>query len=100
MLSLDELPVEMVAHVASYVGKRYVYKYPLATHDPSELLALRCASRSCNDAVRRAATQHKAVERFNFSGRVLKASRPAGVSLAAAVGYLVCVSEISRPPRP
>jgi len=68
MLSLDELPVEMVAHVASYVDKRYVYKYPLATHDPSELLALRCASRSCNDAVRRAATQHKAVERFNFYG--------------------------------
>ena len=68
MLRLDELPVEMVAHVASYLGKRYVYKYPLATHDLSELLALRCASRSCKDAVRRAATQHKAVEKLSFQG--------------------------------
>jgi hypothetical protein len=62
MPKLDALPVELLAHVALFtnevsflLGKRL-----------GELLNLRCASRSCRDAVRRAATQHLAVRHFHF----------------------------------
>ncbi len=56
MPKLDDLPVELLAHVALFANKQ------------RELLALRCASRSCKDAVRRAAKQHRAVVHFYFQG--------------------------------
>ena len=65
MPKLDELPVELLAHTALFANK-------LVRDDPNiglrELLALRCASRSCKDAVSRAARQHKAVESLSFHG--------------------------------
>ena len=66
MPKLDELPVELLAHVALFANK------PILDDNPKialrELLALRCASRSCKDAVSRAARQHKAVESLFFHG--------------------------------
>ena len=66
MPKLDELPVELLAHVALFANK------PILDDNPNialrELLALRCASRSCKDAVCRAAKQHKAVESLSFHG--------------------------------
>ena len=56
MPKLDDLPVELLAHVA------------LFAHKQRELLTLRCASRTCKDAVRRAAKQHSAVVSFSFQG--------------------------------
>ena len=63
MPKLDELPVELLAHVALFTNKGTPYDI-----DVRELLALRCASRSCKDAVRRAARQHEAVEVLSFQG--------------------------------
>jgi hypothetical protein len=60
MAKLDDLPVELLAHVALFTNKGDI--------DVRELLALRCASRSCKDAVRRAAKQHRAVVSFTFQG--------------------------------
>ena len=60
MPKLDELPVELLAHVALFTNKVSFWK------KMGELLNLRCASRSCRDAVRRAATQHLAVRHFHF----------------------------------
>ena len=66
MPKLDELPVELLAHVALFANKL------VRDYNPNialrELLALRCASRSCKDAVSRAARQHKAVESLSFHG--------------------------------
>ena len=65
MPKLDELPVELLAHVALFTNRRNDNR----SYDPldlSELLALRCASRSCKDAVRRAAKQHRAARSFSF----------------------------------
>jgi len=56
MPKLDDLPVELLAHVSLFTNKQ------------RELLALRCASRTCKDAVRRAAMQHRAVYRASFHG--------------------------------
>ena len=63
MPTLDALPVELLAHVALFTNKGTPYDI-----DVRELLALRCASRSCKDAVRRAARQHEAVEVLSFQG--------------------------------
>ena len=60
MPKLDDLPVELLAHVALFTNKVSFWK------KLGELLNLRCASRSCKDAVRRAATQHLAVRHFHF----------------------------------
>ena len=60
MAKLDDLPVELLAHVALFTNKVSFWK------KMGELLNLRCASRSCRDAVRRAATQHLAVRHFHF----------------------------------
>ena len=60
MAKLDDLPVELLAHVALFTNKVSFWK------KMGELLNLRCASRSCKDAVRRAATQHLAVRHFHF----------------------------------
>ena len=51
MPKLDELPVEIAALVASFLEPQPCYAGPLLLR---HLLALRCASRSCKDAVRRA----------------------------------------------
>ena len=63
MAKLDDLPVELLAHVALFTNKINYGKNNL-----KELLALRCASRSCKDAVRRAARQHGAVCAISFHG--------------------------------
>ena len=63
MPTLDELPVELLAHVALFANKRH-YSYPPLR----DLLNLRCVSRSCKDAVRRAARQHEAVKSLSFRG--------------------------------
>ena len=63
MPTLDELPVELLAHVALFANKRH-YSYPPLR----DLLNLRCVSRSCKDAVRRAARQHRAVKTLGFQG--------------------------------
>ena len=64
MPTLDELPVELLAHVALFTNK-VDNRYDI---DVRELLALRCASRCCRDAVRRAARQHEAVYCLGFRG--------------------------------
>ncbi len=64
MPKLDALPVELLAHVALFTNKGTT-RYDT---DVRELLALRCASRSCKDAVRRAARQHEAVYCLGFRG--------------------------------
>ena len=64
MPTLDELPVELLAHVALFTNKNNT-RYD---NDVRELLALRCASRCCRDAVRRAARQHEAVYCLGFRG--------------------------------
>jgi hypothetical protein len=51
MPKLDELPVEIAALVASFLEPQPCYAGPLLLR---HLLALRCASRSCKDAVRQA----------------------------------------------
>ena len=65
MPKLDDLPVELLAHVALFTNK-LIQKYN-PNIDLRELLALRCASRSCKDAVRLAAKQHRAVRSFSFA---------------------------------
>ena len=64
MPKLDDLPVELLAHVALFTNK-VDNRYDI---DVRELLALRCASRCCRDAVRRAARQHEAVYCLGFRG--------------------------------
>ena len=60
MPNLDELPLELLAHVALFTNRQFL--------EPNlrELLALRCASRSCKDAVRRAVPQHKRARHVSF----------------------------------
>ena len=52
-LRLDDLPVDLLAHVALYIGHRDGRKLMV-----QGLLALRVASSTCKDAVRRAAKEH------------------------------------------
>ena len=59
MPNFDALPAEIAAHVASLVHPVTMSWRHLAPERLPELLALRCASRSCKDAVLRAAEQHK-----------------------------------------
>ena len=72
MPEFDGLATELLAHIAFYLG-------PLPSQDRNvaycceELLSFRCASRACEDAVRRAATEHRTCEYFRFW---IDASRP------------------------
>ena len=74
MPKLDDLPVEIAANVASFIeGRKYNNPQEFITRGSyeglRELLALRCASRSCKDAVRRSAAQYKeALEDHIFFG--------------------------------
>ncbi len=54
MPKLDDLPVEIAALVASFLEPKRHWYDAATLCELRELLALRCASRSCNDAVRRA----------------------------------------------
>ena len=72
MPNFDALPAEIAAHVASilepqpwYAAQPW-YAGPLLLR---ELLALRCASHSCYDAVLRAAEQHKGKDHYSFDSR-------------------------------
>ena len=51
---LDGLPVDLLAHIATHVALRV------------DLLALRCVSRPCQDAVRRAAKEHPVLDEGYF----------------------------------
>ena len=51
---LDGLPVDLLAHIATHVALRV------------DLLALRCVSRPCQDAVRRAAKEHPVLDKAYF----------------------------------
>ena len=51
---LDGLPVDLLAHIATHVALRV------------DLLALRCVSRPCQDAVRRAAKEHPVLDEASF----------------------------------
>ena len=62
----DALPAEIAAHVAWILEPQPRYAGPLLLR---ELLALRCASRSCYDAVLRAAEQHKGKNHYSFGSR-------------------------------
>ena len=64
MPKLDEMPVELLAQVAYFLANKISYRI----NNLKELLALRCASRSCKDAVRRAARQHSSVKSLSFHG--------------------------------
>ena len=79
MPKLDELPVELLAHVALFANKRH-YSYPPLR----DLLNLRCVSRSCKDAVLRAARQHEAVKSLSFRGS--SAQRIATVGRVVGIG--------------
>ena len=67
---LDRLPVDLLAHIALYTG----YNDEDGCHggdDKGDLLALRCACRACEPAVRRAAVDHTLLTDcfFSDSGR-------------------------------
>lgn len=66
---LDGLAVELIAHIALYVG----YVDPDGCHSGDkfdDLLALRCACRACKPAVRRAATNHALATECWFRGEL------------------------------
>ena len=79
MPKLDALPVELLAHVALFTNKGNHWNGGLR-----ELLALRCVSRSCKDAVRRAARQHEAVTHLAFHGS--SAEKIAAMGRAFGIG--------------
>ena len=62
MPRLDALPVELLAHVTLYVGE------PIYDRDERRrpLLHLRCASKACEAAVRRAVKDHAYTKEFGF----------------------------------
>ena len=62
MPRLDALPVELLAHVTLYVGE------PILNRDERRrpLLHLRCASKACEAAVRRAVKDHAYTKEFGF----------------------------------
>ena len=62
MPRLDALPVELLAHVTLYVGE------PILNRDERRrpLLHLRCASKACEAAVRRAVRDHAYTKEFGF----------------------------------
>ena len=66
MANFDALPAEIAAHVAWILEPQPRYAGPLLLRG---LLALRCASRSCYDAVLRAAEQHKGKNHYSFGSR-------------------------------
>ena len=62
---LDRLPADLLAHIALYAG----YNDEDGCHggdDKSDLLALRCACRACEPAVRRAARDHELLKYCYF----------------------------------
>ena len=65
---LDGLPVELLARIATYAGRRKPVHRTISWEkgDPSDLLALRSASRACVAAVRRAAMDHAVLEYLSF----------------------------------
>ena len=72
MANFDALPAEIAAHVASLVqpvSKGWLVQRCTGRERLRELLALRCASRSCKDAVRRAAEQYKEKDEYFFDSR-------------------------------
>ena len=72
MANFDALPAEIAAHVASLVqpvSKGWLVQECAGRERLRELLALRCASRSCKDAVRRAAEQYKEKDEYVFTSR-------------------------------
>ena len=77
---LDGLPVELLARIALYAGRRK-QKQPTNSFekgDPSDLLALRSACRACVAAVRRAAMDHAVLECLSFRGSDGKAIEARG----------------------
>ena len=56
---LHELPSELLANIALFAGGRY-------RKDCGDLLALRCASKACKEAVRLCLTDHPASARIHF----------------------------------
>jgi hypothetical protein len=63
---LDRLPVDLLAHIALYTG----YNDETGCNggdDKGDLLALRCACRACEPAVRRAALDHELLTHCYFS---------------------------------
>ena len=74
-LRLDGLPVDLLAHVALYIGHRDGRKLMV-----QDLLDLRLASSTCKDAVLRAAKEHTLL--FDLSFRL-----PAGVTARKIAGW-------------
>ena len=62
---LDRLPVDLIAHIALYAGN-YDEDGCSDADDRRDLLALRCACRACEPAVRRAATDHELLTQCYF----------------------------------
>ena len=67
-LRLDDLPVDLLAHVVSYAGRVIICGVygQLRKAVVGDFLALRLMSRTCQDAVRRAAKEHPALDEASF----------------------------------
>ena len=61
----DRLPVDLIAHIALYAGN-YDEDGCSDSDDRRDLLALRCACRACEPAVRRAARDHELLTQCYF----------------------------------
>ena len=67
-LRLDDLPVDLLAHVVSYAGRVIIW----GSHGHrrkavvGDFLALRLVSSTCQDAVRRAAKEHPVLDEASF----------------------------------
>ena len=62
---LDRLPVDLIAHIALYAGN-YDEDARSISDNLQDLLALRCACRACEPAVRRAAMDHELLTQCYF----------------------------------
>ena len=67
-LRLDDLPVDLLAHVVSYAGRVIICGVygQLRKAVVGDFLALRLVSSTCQDAVRRAAKEHPALDEASF----------------------------------
>ena len=67
-IRLDDLPVDLLAHVVSYAGRVIICGVygQLRKAAVGDFLALRLASRTCQDAVRRAAKEHPVLDEASF----------------------------------
>ena len=65
---LDGLPVDLLAHVVSYAGRVIICGFygQLRKAFVGDFLALRLMSRTCQDAVRRAAKEHPVLDEASF----------------------------------